>query len=186
MEHNIRVHIWVVTSSFSIFPHISCFKKSSPASGAQSQGVSNPTSPFPALPLNSTSGGPCGSSLCQVAAPPLILLSQANRLTHPHKTIKSAANASRCSPVSQLPLSPLFWSWLLLINPGLNSQVSLYWHPVPRIRTHWFFLEGFLIWVPQRDLWLSFNLSLWHLSLPHMCHGKILLFPLRSRSGWES
>lgn len=58
---------------------------SPPASGAQSQGVTIPTSPLTALSLSSTAGGPCGSSLCQAAAPPLILLSQANTPTQNHK-----------------------------------------------------------------------------------------------------
>ena len=43
---------------------------SSPASGVQSQGVSSPTSPFPASTLNSITGGPCGSRLGQAATPP--------------------------------------------------------------------------------------------------------------------
>lgn len=89
--------------------------------------VSSPTSPFPASSLNSTTGGPCGSGMCQVAAPPLILLNQANTPTQNHK-IKSQILADvqqSFSSHSNLPYDPGLIV-LTLISPVLNALLTLH------------------------------------------------------------
>lgn len=88
--------------------------------------MSSPTSPFPASSLNSTTGGPCGSSMRQVAAPPLILLNQANTPTQNHKIkLQILADVQQSfSSHSHLPYDPSL-SELALINPVLNTLLSL-------------------------------------------------------------
>lgn len=93
---------------------------------------SSSTRTLPASSLNSTPGGPCGSSVCQEAAPPLILLSQANTPTQNHK-IKLQMLTDVQQPLSShshLPHDPGLIV-LTLISPVLNSWLSLYSPRIP-------------------------------------------------------
>lgn len=94
--------------------------------------VSSPTSPFPSSSLNSTTGGPCGSSMCQVAAPPLILLNQANTPTQNHKIeLQILADVQQSfSSHSHLPYDPGLIV-LTLINPVLYTLLSLHMSYTP-------------------------------------------------------
>lgn len=160
---------------------------SSPASGEQSQGVSSPISPFPASSLNSTTGAPCGCTLCQVAAPPLILLSQANTPTRNHK-IKLQILADVQQSLSSHSHLPFDLGLIVpaLLNPVLNYWLSLYLPCTPDYDSDSHVLGGFLLWVSPCVFWLGLNPPPWHLSLSQMCQGKTFLFPLRPRSGLES
>lgn len=110
LKHNVRVHIHKVTSNTPFFPS-----------------YVSPTSPYPASSLNCTTGGPCGSSMCQVAAPPLILLNQANTPTPNHKIkLQILADVQQSfSSLSHLPYEPGLIV-LTLINPVLKALLSLH------------------------------------------------------------
>lgn len=75
---------------------------------------------FSGLVLAPITGGPRGSRVCQVAAPPLILLSQAKTPTQTHKIkLQMLADVPVSQPHSHLPLDPCLS--VLSLTMVLNS-----------------------------------------------------------------